>query len=69
MEETSNKVIIGIVAKHRDADRDLTRMDIRIRDEVKQAVFDNGAIAIGILSPNNKVQFSGDNWREYEQYI
>mgnify|MGYP007084615150 CR=1 FL=1 len=32
-------------------------------DEVKQAIFDNGAIAIGILSPNEEILYTGDNWK------
>ena len=57
-----NKPIIGIVAKH----------DIkseRIRDEVKQAIFDNGAIAIGILSANDKIQYTVDDWEKLEDEI
>lgn len=41
MGKESKKVIIGIVAKHREEDKDLIRQDSRIRDEVKQAIFDN----------------------------
>lgn len=44
-----NKVIIGVVSKHYL--KDYTRPDTFIRDEVKQAIFDNGGIAIGILPP------------------
>lgn len=48
----ANKVIIGIVGKHYISDK--KRTDSYIRDEVKQAIFDNDAIAIGILSPNEE---------------
>lgn len=41
--------VIGIVAKH--LRREMLRPDTYVRDEMKQAVFDNGGIAIGILSP------------------
>lgn len=56
------KPIIGIVSKH------LAKNNIRpntyIRDEVKQAIFDNGGIAIGILLPKDEVLDVGDNWRD-----
>ena len=41
-------VIIGIVSKHYASYKN-ERTDTFIRDEVKQAIFDNGGIAIGIL--------------------
>ena len=44
MAKGNKKVIIGIVAKHYNLNR--KRIDSYIRDEVKQAVFDNGGIAI-----------------------
>ena len=65
----TKKVIIGIVAKHREEDKNLIRQDSRIRDEVKQAIFDNGGIAIGILSPNKKVQMAGDEWLDYIKFL
>ena len=43
-----NKTIIGIVSKHY-ATYKSNKVDTFIRDEVKQAIFDNGATAIGIL--------------------
>ena len=43
------KAIIGIVAKHRNIE--LLRPDTFIRDELKDAIFYNGGIAIGILPP------------------
>ena len=55
MGKESKKVIIGIVAKHREEDKDLIRQDSRIRYGVKQVIFDNGGPAIGILSSNEKV--------------
>lgn len=59
-----NKTIIGIVAKH-DINSEKIRTDSLIRDEVKQAVFDNDAIAIGILSPNVEIQYTMDEWENY----
>lgn len=35
---------------------------IYIGDEVKQAIFDNGAVAIGILSPKDEVIDAEDTW-------
>ena len=49
------KVIIGIVSKHY-ASYKSDRADTYIRDEVKQAIFDNGAIAIGILPPDKDIK-------------
>lgn len=62
------KTIIGIVAKH-DIKSEKIRTDSLIRDEVKQAVFDNDAIAIGILSPNDEIQYTLDDWQKYENSI
>ena len=64
-----SKVIIGIVAKYKDGEDNSKRVDARIRNEVKQAIFDNGAIAIGILSPNYDIQYSGDDWLKYNDSI
>lgn len=64
-----SKIIIGIVAKYRDGAEKEKRADSRIRNEVKQAVFDNGAIAIGIISPNEEMQGAGDNWLDYNELI
>lgn len=55
-----NRPIIGIVTKH------CNKKDIRpntyVRDEVKQAIFDNGEIAIGILLPKDEINDVSDNW-------
>ena len=64
-----NKVIIGIVSKYRNGDEFRKRGDSRIRSEVKQAIFDNGGIAIGIISPNDEIQISGDDWMKYNNHI
>lgn len=63
------KVIVGIVAKYRDGDENQKIVDSRIRNEIKQAVFDNGGIAIGIISPNNEIQPAGDDWMKYNDLI
>ncbi len=54
------KIIIGIVSKHNN--KASIRPNMYIRDEVKQAIFDNGAIAIGILLPKNEKSKAGDKW-------
>lgn len=55
----TRKPIIGIVSKHE------TYIDkALISDDVKQAIFDNGGIAIGILSTNFKHEFVGDNFKD-----
>lgn len=59
----NKKVIIGIVAKHYRKNN--SRLETFIRDEVEQAIFDNGAIAIGILPPNVDKISAKDKW--YEQ--
>ena len=53
------KPIIGIVAKHRYLDE--RRFNTTIRDEVKDAVFSNGGIAIGLLSPQNNFELIEQN--------
>ena len=58
-----NKPIIGIVAKHY-ATYKSNKIDTFIRDEVKQAIFDNGGIAIGILPVETAINYSGDNWKD-----
>lgn len=56
------KPVIGIVAKHYYKDH--KRLETFIRDEVEQAIFDNGGIAIGILPPNeDKIKASSD-WKD-----
>lgn len=54
------KPIIGIVSKH--FLKNSIRPDMYIRDEVKQAIFDNGGIAIGILLPKDEHISVGDIW-------
>ena len=67
MENTNKKVIIGIVAKH--INNNQSKINSLIRDEVKQAIFDNGGIAIGILSPNEEILYAGNDWKDYEDKI
>ena len=64
-----SKVIVGIVAKYRDGDEKQKIVDSRIRNEIKQAIFDNGGIAIGVLSPNDEIQPAGDDWMKYNDLI
>ena len=59
-----NKPIIGLVAKH--AKTDSTKTKSIIFDGYKQAVYDNGGIPIGLLSPNEEVMFTDDNWKQDE---
>lgn len=57
------KPIIGIVSKHY-ATYKTSRTDTFVRDEVKQAIFDNGGIAIGILPTEKQINYSGDDWKD-----
>lgn len=58
-----NNTVIGIVAKHYNKEN-YNFIDTYIRDELKQAIFDNNAIAIGILPPcYEKVQAKND-WND-----
>lgn len=54
------KPIIGIIAKHYREKS--TRPDTYIRDEVKQAIIDNGGIPIGIVPPVKKIKHIADKW-------
>mgnify|MGYP000354436936 CR=1 FL=1 len=56
-----NKPIIGIVSKHY-ATYKSNKIDTFVRDEIKQAIFDNGGIAIGILLPKNEKIDVEDKW-------
>ncbi len=58
-----NKPVIGIVSKHYAIYKS-NKIDTFVRDEVKQAVFDNGGIAIGILPTEAQVNYCGDKWKE-----
>ena len=63
----SKQVIIGIVVRHKITEE--KRTNCLIRDEVKQAIFDNGGIAIGILSPNEEIMYAENDWKESENLI
>ena len=69
----NRKPIIGIVSKH--LLKDETRPNMFIRDEIKQAVFDNGGIAIGVILPKNEKIDVEDKWEnnlnniEYDNLI
>lgn len=56
------KSIIGIVSKHYKSSLNKVRPDMYIRDEIKQAIFDNGGICIGILLPKDEINATGKNW-------
>lgn len=56
-----NKPIIGIISKHTSEEK--LRPNMYIKDEVKQAIFDNGGIAIGILLPKDEVNCVQDEWK------
>lgn len=58
-----DKPIIGIVAKHY-RNNPKARLDTFIRDEVEQAIFDNGGIAIGILPSNEDKIYPKDKWND-----
>lgn len=60
-------VIIGVIARHKKTEE--KRTNSLIRDEVKQAIFDNGGIAIGILSPNEEIMYAENDWKERENLI
>lgn len=60
-----NKPIIGIVSKHYATYKsNKNKIDTFIRDEVKQAIFDNGGVAIGILPTEANINYCGDNWKD-----
>ena len=72
----NKRVIIGIVSKH--FERKEQRPNLFIRDEIKQAIFDNGAVAIGIILPKNEknnIEGKNDKWNnnliplEYDNLI
>ncbi len=58
-----SKPVIGIVAKHY-RNNNSPRLETFIRDEVEQAIFDNGGIAIGILPPNEDKIYPKDDWQD-----
>lgn len=54
-----DKVIIGIVAKHNPKNTGCEKT--YITDTTKQAIFDNGAIAIGILPTEFEINYKGND--------
>ena len=62
----NRKPIIGIVSKH--LSKDETRPNMFVRDEIKQAIFDNGRIAIGIILPKNEKIYENHN-KIFEEFI
>ena len=56
----TRKPIIGIVSKH---EIEIVRNSL-ISNDVKQAIFDNDGIAIGILSTISRERYVGDEWEE-----
>ena len=63
----NNKPIIALIAKHDK--RDMIRQESTIRDEMKNAIFHNGGIPVGILSPRDEVKFSTDSFCITEKEI
>lgn len=60
------KVIIGIVSKHDSKERyQYRKPDTFIRDEVKQAILDNGGTVIGILPTEEEIRYCGDKWEDH----
>lgn len=57
------KPIIGIVSKHYPK-YEKRRIDTYIRDEIKNAIFDNGGIAIGIVPTEKGINNCGDDWED-----
>lgn len=57
------KPIIGIVSKHHEK-YETKNTHTFVSDDLKQAIFDNGGIAIGILPTEEKINYAGDNWKD-----
>ena len=57
---SNRKPIIGIVLKH--FLKEEIRPNMFVRDEVKQAIFDNGGIALGIILPKDEKADVEDKW-------
>ena len=60
-----NKIIIGLVSKHKEIDK--KRTTTYICDEMKDAIFHNGAVAIGII-PSSKTITLANKENEAEIY-
>lgn len=57
------KKVIGIVLKHYLKDQE--RLDTVSHDEIEQAIFDNDAIAIGIIPANTGKERATNDWVEH----
>ena len=57
----NKKTFIVIVSKH--FLKDEIGPNMFIRDEIKQAIFDNGGIAIGIILPKDEKIDVEDKWK------
>ena len=63
------KPVIGILSKHNEA-KYMLRPNTLIRDEVKDAIFANGGIAIGILPSMTEIKLvDNDNEREIANHL
>ena len=65
-EVSMRKPIIGIVAKY--VEEVEGRQEAMVRDELKNAILDNGGIVIGILPSETKLEFTPigkDSWDDY----
>lgn len=60
-------IIIGIVCKHGIINK--KRTSLVIRDEIKNALFDNGANVIAIVPPCKEIRLFGPNVNELEERI
>lgn len=59
------RVVIGIVSKHYPVEFYKNRKSyIYIKDEIKQAIFDNNAVAIGILPTKEQIEYCEDEWKD-----
>lgn len=59
MKKENNNIVIGIVMKHNPKNTGCEKT--YVTDATKQAIFDNGAIAIGILPTETVVNYKGAN--------
>lgn len=61
--EKRMRPVIGVLSKHYRTYEN-RKPDVFVRDEIKQAVFDNGGIAIGIFPTQEKIVYAGDEWKD-----
>ena len=60
------KPIIGIVSKHYPK-YEKRRIDTYIRDEIKNAIFDNGGIAIGIVPTEKGINLAQETIQAFKK--